>query len=78
MNELEERKEYAATLRAKNLSALDDQKGFHSTRNDRNRNTKTFGFRHNSHAIGSTIRHFQTINDIPELSATVSRTKGSP
>mmetsp|Transcript_23403 Transcript_23403/g.29076 ORF Transcript_23403/g.29076 Transcript_23403/m.29076 type:complete len:84 (+) Transcript_23403:197-448(+) len=38
---------------------------------------KAFGFRNHSHALGSTLRHFTTITDFPELPANVSRTKGN-
>ena len=42
-----------------------------STRN----NDKTFGFRNHSHALGSTLRHFSTITDFPELPASVTKHK---
>ena len=47
------------------------------TRNTNKKESKTFGFRNHSHAIGSTLRHFSTINDLPELPASVSRKKGN-
>ena len=43
-------------------------------RNARNKK-KAFGFRNHSHALGSTLRHFSTITDFPELPASVTKHK---
>ena len=71
--------------RSKNQSFLDNRNsdaGLYSARNLDGANGlgnrgSTFGFRNHSHALGSTLRHFTTISDFPELPANVTRTKGN-
>ena len=60
---------YSGSLRSKNSSFLenrDSNMGVSQSTANKTR-SRTFGFRNHSHALGSTIRHFQTISDFPEI-----------
>ena len=71
--------------RSKNQSFLDNRNsdaGLYSARNlegaeGLGKKGSAFGFRNHSHALGSTLRHFTTISDFPELPANVTRAKGN-
>ena len=56
-----------------------DAKGYediHSTTTG-TKKTRNFGFRNHSHALGSTVRHFQTLTDFPSIAAKPGRSSST-